>query len=102
VASAASLPSLPPATDSEAELRLLERAQRALLARPDEAFSLADEDLRRYPDGVLREVAEVTAIDALVRTGRRSVAEARARRFRAVHPRSPHVARIDVILGAPN
>jgi hypothetical protein len=96
--SAAPRPVLPPAEDSEAEIKLLERAQDALFANPAAAVLLADEDVRRFPDGLLRQEAEVIAIDALVRTGRRAPAEARAKRFRAAYPTSTHLRRIDELL----
>jgi len=91
-------PVLPPAADSDAELRFLQRAQEALIDSPQMALALADEDVRRYPYGILRPEAEVIAIEALARTGRREAALARAEKFRAANPRSTHLRRIDAIL----
>ncbi len=98
LAASVALRAMPLMSDSDAELALLERAQTALLARPSVALELADEDARRFPLGLLRPVAEVIAIDALVRTSRHDAAVARARLFRTMFPRSPHCARVDAIL----
>ncbi len=86
-------------SDAEMEMKLLERAQLSLIASPEAALALANEDVRRYPAGPLRQDAEVIAIEALVRTGHRAVAEARARAFRATYPTSTHLRRIDAVLG---
>jgi hypothetical protein len=93
------LPVLPPAKDSESELKLLQRAQDALVTTPDVALALADEDVRRFPGGILRQEAEVIAIQALARMGKPAAAEARAMRFREAYPRSTHLRRIEAVLG---
>jgi hypothetical protein len=89
---------VPSVRDSDAELDLLKRAQDALLENPARALALADEDVRRFPDGLLRQEAEVIAIDALAHLGRRDQAVARAKKFRAAYPASTHLRRIDAIL----
>ncbi|MBX3216391.1 MAG: hypothetical protein KF850_30410, partial [Labilithrix sp.] len=85
-------------TGPEAEVRLLERAQDALRARPAEALALADEHARRFPQGMLAQEREVIAIEALVKTGRASEANARASRFKARFPGSSHARRIDALV----
>jgi len=92
-------PVLPPVQDSDLEVKLLQRAQDALLTTPTDALSLANEDIRRFPNGLLRQEADVLAIDALVHLGRRDAAEARAAKFREAHPGSTHLRRIEAILG---
>ncbi len=92
---------LPSQRDSDAELDLVKQAQTALLTNPDAALALADEEARRFPDGLFREEAETIAIVALVRTGHRGPAQARAKRFRATYPNSTHLQRIDAILESP-
>jgi hypothetical protein len=91
---------LAPAPPLTPEIELLQRAQDALSRDPASALALADESARRFPQGLLRQEAEVIAIDALVRQSRRSAAEDRARRFRATYPTSTHLRRIDTILGS--
>jgi outer membrane protein assembly factor BamD (BamD/ComL family) len=90
---------LPPVSDSANELALLKAAQDALIEDPRKALAIIDEDLRRYPGGVLRQEAEVIGIDALSRMGNVGAARARADKFRAMYPGSTHVRRIDAILG---
>jgi hypothetical protein len=92
---------LPSAESSATELKLLEQAQNALVATPAAAIVLADEDARRFPDGVLRQEAEVIAIEALLRVGNRAGAESRAEKFRTAYPTSPHLRRMEAILGHP-
>ena len=63
---------------------------RALYERPTQ--------LRRFPDGMLVEERELIAIEALLRVGRREMADARAMRFRDAHPSSVHLPRLDRLL----
>jgi hypothetical protein len=83
------------------EVDLVKQALEALPTEPAHALSSADEAEVRYPDGLLHQEAEVIAIEALVRLGRRGEAEARGRAFRAAYPGSPHVRRIELILSSP-
>ncbi|MBX3201256.1 MAG: hypothetical protein KF894_24175, partial [Labilithrix sp.] len=85
-------------TGPEAEVRLLERAQDALRARPAEALALADDHARRFPTGMLAQEREVIAIEALMKTGRTSDANARASRFKARFPGSSHTRRVDTLV----
>ncbi len=82
------------------DVGLLSRAEQVMIADPGRALSLADEYKRRFRDGILRQEADVVAIDALVRLGRKGDAEARAAAFRAGYPGSPHERRIAALLGA--
>ncbi|MBX3264876.1 MAG: hypothetical protein KF782_34710, partial [Labilithrix sp.] len=98
-ASGAQAPSAPrEETGPEAEVRLLERAQDALRARPAEALALAEDHARRFPQGMLAQEREVIAIEALMKTGRASEANARAARFKARFPGSSHTRRIDALV----
>ena len=83
------------------EVDLVKQALEALPTDPARALSSAYEAERRYPDGLLHQEAEVIAIQALVRLGRRGEAEARGRAFRAAYPGSPHARRIELILSSP-
>jgi len=79
-------------------VQLLERAQDALRSRPSEALTLADHHARRFPQGLLVQEREVIAIEALVKTGRKADAKARAARFESSFPGSSHTRRIRILL----
>ncbi|MBX3192296.1 MAG: hypothetical protein KF819_35225 [Labilithrix sp.] len=87
------------ARDPAEEMKLLRRAQDALASSPAEALARCEEHAKTYPRGGLAEEREVLAVDALLRLGRRSEAESRAARFKAAHPGSAYVRRLDAILG---
>jgi hypothetical protein len=76
------------------EAALVDRAERLLRSNPAGALRLTEERRRRFPSGALDQEAEVVAIDALLRLGRRDVAERRARIFEAAHGGSLHARRI--------
>jgi hypothetical protein len=80
------------------EVELVQQALDALTKNPATALALADEHEHRYPEGLLRQEAEVIAIDALARAHQTDAARARATKFRAAYPTSPHLARIETIL----
>lgn len=88
----------PPPAEPVPEIELLRRAQDALTASPADALRAAEDHARAYPRGMLAQEREVIAIDALVRLGRRSEAEARAARFRERWPTSAQVRRIDTLV----
>jgi hypothetical protein len=86
--------------DPDSEVKLLQQAQDALGTNPAAAFALADQAARNYPQGILRQEAEILAIDALLRTNHRGAAEERARKFRLAYPTSSHLRRLDTLLAA--
>jgi hypothetical protein len=88
-----------PAPNPEAELALLDEAQRALAGEPARALALAAEHGRRFPDGILAQEREVLAVTALARLGRIDEARARAGAFHRRWPSSAHGRRIDALLG---
>lgn len=92
----------PAAASLDEELGLLESAYGAL-QRGDAAaaLALAQGHAGRFPEGALAQEREVLAIDALMRLGRRSEAETRARTFQARYPTSTHWVRIQGLLSAP-
>ena len=85
----------PPPTEGA----LLLRARRELASNPATALELTVEDARRFPDGALTPEREVLAIEALKRLGRLPEARARLAAFHVRYPQSPHVARLDAMLG---
>ena len=80
------------------EAALVQRAERLLATDPASALRLTEERRRRFPDGALDQEAEVVAIDALLRLGRRPEATARAQSFESTHPASLHTRRIHRLL----
>jgi len=91
-------PSAASRTAAPPEIELIDRAQRALGARPAEALRALSEHSRLYPRGFFEEEREVLAIQALVALHRVGAARDRADRFRARHPGSTGVRRIAVVL----
>ncbi|MBN9166061.1 MAG: hypothetical protein J0I07_34245, partial [Myxococcales bacterium] len=53
-----------------------------------------------FPGGQLASEREVLLVDALIRTGRRAEAEARARALGAREPGSPYAQRVDALLSS--
>ncbi len=81
------------------EVALLQRAQDTLATDPRQTLLLCGQLAKRFPDGLLVQEREVIAIDALVRMGRTPEAAERGRRFAAAYPSSPHLQRIETLLG---
>ena len=86
------------ASDPAAELALLVRARRVLLANPARTLELVEEHARTYPTGDFAEEREVLAIEALVRTEERERARGRMLSFIRSFPGSTHVARLRALL----
>jgi hypothetical protein len=82
----------------EAEVKLLERAQDALRSHPAEALALCNDHTKRFPSGMLVQEREVIAIEALLKTGRKDEAQARANRFKTRFPGSSHTRRLETLL----
>jgi hypothetical protein len=104
VAPASARPSavLAPASDLAEEQSLVDRARAALArGRAADAVAATDEHARRFPRGRLAEEREVIGIQALLASGNRSAAEARADRFRKTFPKSVFLPSLDRILGKP-
>ncbi|MES1186586.1 MAG: hypothetical protein ABUL60_22425 [Myxococcales bacterium] len=81
------------------EIQLLEQARRQLSSEPAQAERVLREHEARFAAGQLRSERELLLIDALVRLGRRSEAEARARVLRRQAPTSLYGERLEQILG---
>jgi hypothetical protein len=84
--------------DPAAELALLKRAKADARSAPAHALALVAEHEQRFPSGVLVEEREVIAIEALLVSGQRNAAEARAARFFARFPNSAHARRVHALL----
>jgi len=84
------------------EIRMLDAARRAE-AGGDSAGAIRalDDYKRQFPRGAFSEESTLLRIEALARLGNRSAARALAQKFRAAHPDSPHLRRIDSILAEP-
>lgn len=103
----AAVPAAPPASEAasadalQQEIQLLEQARLNLASSPSAARrALLDHELR-FPSGHLRIERELLLVDALVRLGRRSEAEARAESLERQNPNSLYRERLDQILGRP-
>jgi hypothetical protein len=92
---------LPGAQTSDAELRLLTRARRALLKSPVKALALTVDHQRAFKDPRHAERRELIAIEALVRLGRGDEARARARAFYAAFPGSGEHGRVRGLVAGP-
>ncbi len=100
--SASTIPPAPPAAAASdeigEEIRSLDTVRSALQARtPRLAIEQLDRYVRRFPRGTFSPEATVLRIEALVRDGQVQPAVALAARFRASHPDSPLVDRVDVL-----
>jgi len=82
------------ARDPAAELGLLTRARRVLLADPARSLELAEEHALRYPRGVFAEEREVLAVEALLRAGKVEAGQKRGQRFLRLHENSAHTVRM--------
>jgi hypothetical protein len=101
---AANAPAAPsaPAASISSEIRMLDAARRAQASGDGAgAIRALDEYKKQYPHGVLAEESSLLRIEALAKLGNLSAARALAQKFRAAHPDSPHLRRIDSVLAAP-
>ena len=90
------------ATATDEELDLLESLYRTFQRGDMEGvLAEAQQHASRFPKGALAQEREVLAIEALVRLGRRSEAEARAENFQRRYPASTHWVRIQRLLSDP-
>jgi hypothetical protein len=80
------------------EIDLIDRAERAVATRPDEAKLWLQEHERRFSDGAFVEEREVIFIEAAVRAGDGTEARWRAARFYARFAATPYRARIEGFL----
>jgi hypothetical protein len=88
-----------PESAPPSEGALLLRARKQLASDPAAALSLTDEVSRRFPAGPLAPEREVLAIEALAKLGRTGEARARFVTFRARYPQSPHLERLQRLVG---
>jgi hypothetical protein len=82
----------------EAELALLDRAQRALERDPATALALSEQHARDYPHGLFAQEREVLAIEALLKLRQRAAAVTRAEDFVKHFADSPHARRVRALL----
>jgi hypothetical protein len=87
--------------DLREQIALLDRARAALRAGSGGA-ALAELDTyrKRFPRGEFAQEVTVLKIEALVQNGQMDSARALGKRFLAAHPESPHVERIERLIGA--
>jgi TolA-binding protein len=81
------------------EIRMLDAARRAEASGDSAgAIKALDDYKKQYPRGMLSEESVLLRIQALARLGNRTAARSLAQKFRAAHPDSPHLRRIDSVL----
>jgi hypothetical protein len=88
-----------PSDPGPSEGALLLRARRELASDPSSALKLTEEHGKLFPTGTLAPEREVLAVEALAELGRLAEARARLADFRSRFPQSPHLARLDALLG---
>lgn len=84
-----------------AEARLLLQAREAMARDPRKALRVTEAHDSAFADGALAEESEVLRVEALVRIGKREEAARVAAAFRARHPQSSHLTRLDRLLRVP-
>jgi TolA-binding protein len=80
------------------EAQLLNQAHAAMAGDPRKAHAFASTHAKRYPRGQLAAERELILVQALVKLGRVSEAEARGRALRKSAPSSIYSERLDAIL----
>jgi hypothetical protein len=85
----------PPTEDEE-----LAQLQAAMSApAPLDSLALLEAHVQRYPDSTLAQEREVLLVKALVSLGRADEARARVVDFKERWPTSPHLLRVEALLG---
>ncbi|AKV00692.1 hypothetical protein AKJ09_07355 [Labilithrix luteola] len=91
----------PEAPPSVSELEAARRAQATLASNPGRALVIADQLSRDFPNGEFVQEREAIAVEALARLGRKEDALQRARTLLRRFPRTPYVARLEMVIGQP-
>ena len=84
---------------SASELELLQRAHAIVATDPRRALSLTNEHIRDFPSGEFVQEREMLAIEALSRLGEKQAARRRADALLERFPRTPYLAKIEMLLG---
>jgi hypothetical protein len=95
-ASAAAGPAPSSAGDLREQIAWLDRVRNSQAALGELA-----EYPRKFPHGDFAQEVTVLKIEALVQAGQLAAARSLAKKFKALHPESPHVERIERLIGAP-
>jgi hypothetical protein len=102
-ASAAVGPAPSAAGDLREQIAWLDRVRSALRARDSQtALGELAEYPRKFPHGEFAQEVTVLKIEALAQAGQLAAARLLAKKFKALHPESPHVERIERLIGAPD
>lgn len=92
-------PAPAPVNSADEELELLQAAMSA--ATPNEALTLVEQHVDRFPFSSLTQEREVLAVQALSKLGRNADARARADAFKERWPTSTHLLRLEALLTHP-
>lgn len=88
--------------DLREQIALLDRARAAVRAgNSGAALAELGAYAKRFPRGEFSQEVTVLKIEALVQNGQMDGARSLGRRFLAAHPESPHVERIERLIGVP-
>ena len=102
-ASAAVGPAPSAAGDLREQIAWLDRVRSALRARDSQAaLGALAEYPRKFPHGEFAQEVTVLKVEALVQAGQLAAARLLAKKFTSSHPESPHVERIERLIGAPD
>jgi len=85
-------------SDPAAEVALLQRARRVVVADPRASLALVAQHHREFPQGVFAEEREALAVEALQRSGQRERAATRLQALLARYPRSSYRERLSALL----
>ena len=89
-----------PAGDLREQIALLDRARAAVRAgNSAAALSELSGYAKRFPRGQFSQEVTVLKIEALAQNGQMAAARALGKKFLAAHPESPHVERIERLIG---
>ncbi len=89
----------PSSAPALSELGLLRSARAELGSSPAHALELVEQHESLFPASKLVQEREVVAIEALLKLGQRSAAEARAQAFERRYPGSAYRAKLDALFG---
>jgi hypothetical protein len=90
------------ARDNQLRQEATELAQAKRLlggGQAESALTLLEQSAQRFPSGALGHEREALVVEALLRSGRRALAQERARSFLARYPESPLAGRIRNLVG---
>ncbi len=96
---ATSEPEPEPKTPPPDPLAPLEKARAVVKSQPSKALAIVAQHRKDFPRGPMVQEREVIAIEALVNSGQKAAAKARAERFKQHYKSSIHLRHIELLIG---